>query len=136
MPKFYSKSASVVLSGLLSVLSQPAAAGRLAPTPGVSMAWLVGGWKDGPEHGIPILSCDTDQIVLFRKDGTYRDGGSYGRYLTDGSHVIYYQRVLYDEGEGTEDHSKLNVPLDTKIKRIGQNSFREDGSIMHRCSAH
>lgn len=135
MLKSHRKLASVALVGLLSVVSQPAFSSRRVSTPGVSTAWLVGGWKNGPEHGSSLLPCETDEIVVFKKDGTYRDGGSYGRYLTDGSHVIYYQRVFYDEAEGTEDRSKLGVPLDTKIKRVGPNSFQENGNIMHRCAA-
>lgn len=99
----------------------------------VNVDYLVGTW--GPqESDNPNASCDTDNIVTFNRDGTYRDGGGYGRYRINDDRVTYYNRVLVDMAEETEDRSEYNKPMTTTIRGAVKNSFEEDGSKLYRCN--
>lgn len=107
---------------------------ELAPVE-VTAAWLVGTW--GPAeynpNNDPSASCETDSIVTFGRDGTYRDGSGSGRYRTDGRRITYYDRVLYDPVEDHEDRSEFNRPLVLAATPLSQNSMREDGIELRRC---
>jgi hypothetical protein len=102
----------------------------------INAAWLSGTWgpaENNPRND-PSSSCDTDAIVTFASDGTYQDGGSYGRYRTDGKTITYFDRVMIDEGDGSEDRSQFSRPLVTSATRVDQNSIREDGALLRRCN--
>ena len=102
--------------------------------PLITAAWLAGGaWVDVPEN--PRLACDTEGVT-FSRDGQYSDGAGYGKFRTDGSHITYFNRVLRDEegDDDTEDRSKFNNPMTTKVSWIGPNQFRENGAILYRCN--
>lgn len=85
--------------------------------------------------GDPNSSCDTDDVVTFKPDGTYRDGGSYGRYRVSGTSIVYYNRVTYDEAEETEDRSEFDKPHITHAELVDRHSLREEGLLLRQCSS-
>lgn len=105
-------------------------------TPQLTSAWLAGTW--GPARNNPTSNpnagCDTDNIVTFETDGSYRDGGSFGRFRTDGTTVTYFDRVLHDPVEETEDRSQFNQPLIARVTIVDQNTIEEEGESLRRCS--
>ena len=99
-------------------------------------AWLQGTWgpvENNPNNN-PDASCETDNVVTFSLDGSYRDGGSHGKFSTDGTTITYTERVLSDPAEGTEDRSQFDKPLVTEASAIDQNTLEEDGERLRRCS--
>ncbi|MET0372646.1 MAG: hypothetical protein ABW128_00145 [Rhizorhabdus sp.] len=101
--------------------------------PRVTRAWLVGTW--GPNLGAGAGSaCDTDGVVTFEASGRYRDGGSRGRFATDGETITYFNRIMVDMAEGTEDMSKYDTPLRTAVEAIDSDTMREEGDLWQRCT--
>ena len=82
----------------------------------------------------PNSACDTDVVVTFANDGSYRDAGSYGRYRTDGSTITYSDRVMYDPlSDEPEDRSEFNIPLQTRVQVVDRNTLREGDALWRRC---
>jgi hypothetical protein len=77
--------------------------------------------------------CDTDNVVTFHETGEYRDGGSYGRFKTDGVTITYYNRILYDPADDSQDTSQYGIPNIATVSALGANSLREDGAVLYRC---
>ena len=117
---------------------EPALATGVATTDmPVNHSWLIGTWgpaENNPDNN-PNASCDTDAIVTFKADGSYADGGGYGRFRTDGSTITYFDRVLTDDIEGTTDRSQFNQPLTNKVERVDGTSMREQGQLLRRCNS-
>jgi len=102
----------------------------------ITQGWLIGTWgpADYNPSGDPNASCDTDAVVTFKSDGSYTDGGGYGRYRTNGRTITYFNRVLVDVIEDTVDRSQYGQPLITDVERVDRNTLREDGNLLRRCS--
>jgi hypothetical protein len=125
-------------------LSSPASSANAAqqsPAPAASnvvdQQWLVGTWGPAdlnPDNN-PQAGCDTDAIVTFNADGSYRDGGSEGRFRTDGQTITYSERVLIDEIEGTTDRSEFNQPVTYQVERVDNTTMREHGQLLRRCQS-
>jgi len=103
----------------------------------ISVAAIVGTWGPAANNplGNPNAPCETDNTVTFNRDGTYRDGGSYGRYRIEGSTIVYYDRVLYDPGEDSEDRSDFDQPLVSRAQLMDPNTLKEDSSMLKRCTS-
>lgn len=111
------------------------AAARTSSNAQVTAAWLVGTWVPA-EHNPTnsrYSSCDTDVIITFNSDGTYRDGGAYGNYKTDGRTITYSNRVLYDIAEDKEDRSEIDQSISSKVSVTERGALLEDGEEWRRC---
>lgn len=99
----------------------------------VTQAWLIGTW--GPNRTkSPKEACDTDSVLSFARDGTYHDGEGYGRYSLEGRKVTYYNRVLVDEAAETEDKSQFDESVEQVIFPLSNQSMKEGGQTLYRCS--
>ena len=108
----------------------------VTPVMPIDQRWLLGTWgpaEYNPDNN-PKAGCDTDSIVTFQSDGSYRDGGSYGRFRTDGRSITYFERVMYDDIAGTTDRSQFNNPLTNQVERVDGTSMREQGQLLRRCN--
>jgi hypothetical protein len=103
--------------------------------PQITASWLVGTWGPVPQDPSQkeLGGCDTDNVVTFHATGEYRDGGSYGRFKTDGVRITYYNRILYDPADDSRDTSQYGVPNIAFVSALGANSLREDGAVLYRC---
>lgn len=102
----------------------------------IDQRWLIGTWgpaEYNPDNN-PSASCDTDSVVTFKADGSYADGGGYGRFRTDGSTITYFDRVLTDDIAGTTDRSQFNNPQTNQVERVDRTSMREQGQLLRRCT--
>lgn len=99
----------------------------------VTEAWLAGNWGTTPTKNARER-CESDGGVRFDRDGTYADGAGYGKYSVEGRHITYYDRVLTDAAEETEDRSKFDEPVTSTILPLTNNSMREDGETLYRCA--
>lgn len=103
----------------------------------ITATWLLGTWgpaQYNPDNN-PNASCDTDSVVTFNADGSYKDGGGSGRYRVDGGNVTYFNRVMRDIATGRTDHSEYNQPVTTKVERVDNNTLREEGTLLRRCQS-
>ncbi len=106
--------------------------------PSITKTWLIGTWgpaEYNPKND-PSSSCDTDVLIVFNSDGSFADGGSEGRFSTDGKTIRYYDRrtlpdIAADASEpfSPEALSELNA----KVTAEDINTFSEDGEQWRRC---
>lgn len=105
-----------------------------------TLARLVGSWRNPMPEDLTdrINGCETDSMVTFNADGSFTDGGSYGKYSLDGNTLTYSAIVLFDQAaaEGEQkDYSRFDTPSEAEIERVGSNILTEDGELLHRCSS-
>ncbi len=105
--------------------------------PTVSRTWLVGSWRSGEgKSPAQVQSCDTYNIIQFNADGTYSDGGSEGRFRTDGQTITYFDRQTIPEIGEDPDQPFEPEPLPDQtytIRSIGAHGFMEGKDAWFRC---
>lgn len=137
----FTKTAADMKRNRPSSATPAANAAQQSPAPTASnvvdQQWLVGTWgpADHNPDNDPTAGCDTDAIVTFNADGSYKDGGSEGRFRTDGQTITYSERVLIDEIEGTTDRSEFNQPVTYQVERVDNTTLREHGQLLRRCKS-
>ena len=130
---------AVAGSALLAATQAISAPTKVAVAKGgvrVTAAYLVGKWAGEDDSKTHAFDCETDDVVVFHRAGTYYDGAGKGLYSTDGVRIKYYHRIDFDTETGEQSRDHFHVPLYTKVSWVGPNVFRESGSLMHRCGRH
>lgn len=96
----------------------------------VTTNWLQGTWA-GAEHNPtanPRAGCDTDVTVTFNSNGTFEDGGSSGKFKTDGRTILYYDRIAADPAADEADNGESLADMRTTVSRVDALTLREEGA--------
>lgn len=108
--------------------------------PIISTTWLVGTWGPADHNPMnnPAASCETDVLIKFHRDGTYRDDGSEGRFSTNGRTIRYFNRQTVMEIGNVYDPADPFIPeaipdMLGVVTAIDNNTFEEDGEQWRRC---